>query len=469
MAVYGGRLIMATENTMVSTNSILNRWPTLVIASVIVVGIGFQLLPIAVARAGAVLVLVVQVLLERRAGSSNFLTSPLFLLGAVALVFYSLIVGVSDIPVSSTNIEDIDTLFGSDAERAIVVFGLACIAMHAIAAQNPETAKAKAGTGPDQGTFAIYLFATIAVIISMVNVGNYLSMEFGGPHIGAIRSVAAPAIAFCLLFLVHQSVRTSVSLKILIVVIIALSIAGMFYIQEGKKPLMILLAALLFWLRLKNVSLARLVAVGVTTVVVAIVLLQIMQMIRVPHGSMVRGEAGSTMRMFKDVLTAKLVMRQMETQYCFQSVIDKHRGQSFAPSRQLFWLQGLVPRALWPKKPNLSLGKGYALDYCGLWNGGPHSASITLLGQPVLHGGGAGLLLHGGFLLFCLGGLVWINRNPDSLSAVSIAALLPWLIDFDQDFALYTANAVKFFLVMAPLIWLAAAQSRFSRSGARLQ
>ncbi len=32
-----------------------------------------------------------------------------------------------------------------------------------------------------------------------------------------------------------------------------------------------------------------------------------------------------------------------------------------------------------------------------------------------------------------------------------VAALLPWLIDFDQDFAIYVANAVKFALVMAVL------------------
>ena len=80
--------------------------------------------------------------------------------------------------------------------------------------------------------------------------------------------------------------------------------------------------------------------------------------------------------------------------------------------------------------------------------------TITLLGQPVIQGGGIGLLLHGGILIIALGGVAWLGRKPESLSAVTAVALLPWLIDFDQDFALYVANAVKFFLVMLPLAFI---------------
>jgi len=45
-----------------------------------------------------------------------------------------------------------------------------------------------------------------------------------------------------------------------------------------------------------------------------------------------------------------------------------------------------------------------------------------------------------------------MNTNRTGLSTAFVVALLPWVIDFDQDFAMYVANAVKFSLVMAFLI-----------------
>jgi|GEM_PF-4773340 len=41
-----------------------------------------------------------------------------------------------------------------------------------------------------------------------------------------------------------------------------------------------------------------------------------------------------------------------------------------------------------------------------------------------------------------------------------VVALLPWLIDFDQDFALYVANAVKFFMAMLPVLFVAGLAER---------
>ena len=160
-----------------------------------------------------------------------------------------------------------------------------------------------------------------------------------------------------------------------------------------------------------------------------------------------------------------MVLRQAEIKYCLQTVIQKHQDQTFYPTKQLFWLKGLVPRVIWPEKPSLSMGADYARIYCGECDKAPpycgeiiknqHSASITLLGQPIIQGGTIGLLLHGGILIMCLGGLGWISRRDDQLATVTIVALLPWLIDFDQDFTMYVANAVKFFLAMTPLIFLA--------------
>ena len=117
-----------------------------------------------------------------------------------------------------------------------------------------------------------------------------------------------------------------------------------------------------------------------------------------------------------------------------------------------FWLKILIPRAFWAEKPNFSLGAEYAIKYCGLRPQSLHSASITLLGQPVVHGGIEGLLIHGLIIFFGLGGITILALKKPGLVRVVVFALLPWWIDFDQDFALYIGNIIKFILIMSPFI-----------------
>ena len=158
-----------------------------------------------------------------------------------------------------------------------------------------------------------------------------------------------------------------------------------------------------------------------------------------------------TREMYYRNIESKAVFRQTETGFCLDNVLKEHAAQPFAASKQLFWIKGLVPRVLWQDKPTLSLGKEYAVDYCSKQPRyvGNHSSSITLLGQPIIHGGIIGLVFHAGLLLLGLVAIERLNANPAALPAAVVAALLPWLMDFDQDFAMYIANAVKFALVMA--------------------
>jgi len=443
---------------------IFSRWLVPVAAGAVIVGVGFQVLPIMVARAAVVLIVLAQVFRESRTGDGQFLTSPLFLLGVITLVFFDLVPGLSEavfgykLPFQ----EYVGSFYGGTAERIMVIFGLACIAAHSLisyaARWCPQAAEgARKPARPD-----IYIFAAIALAVTLVNVGNFISMKSGGPNMLAIRSMAPPLLAFCLIYLARLSLGASGRDKWLIAGVFVLSIAGLFFILEGKKPFFIMLAGLLFWLRLKNVSLKNMIVLGTTSALLAIALIQISQMIRVPHASMLVPGSLSSTHMLNRVLHAKLVARQAASRYCLQGVVDEHWDQPFSPTKQKFWLQGLMPRALWPDKPNLSLGLAYAEKYCDkkLARQDPtwvlHSASITLLGQPVIYGGWAGLLLHGGILITCLGGVMWMGRNPHSVSAIAAVAMLPWLIDFDQDFTLFVANAVKFFLVMLPLIILTA-------------
>ena len=148
----------------------------------------------------------------------------------------------------------------------------------------------------------------------------------------------------------------------------------------------------------------------------------------------------------------KLLYRQTDTIHCLNKVLNVHSEDVFVLSEQFFWLKGLVPRIIWPEKPNLSEGQVYTQKYCRHNNHLNHYSSITLLGQPFIKGGNTGLFLNLGFLIFGLTGITWLTRERFSLSALSVAALSPWLVDMDQNFILYIANATKFFLIILPLI-----------------
>ena len=435
---------------------ILSRYPALIIATFVIVGAAFQILPISVVRAGAIATLLAQVYQEQRMGDIQFMTSPLFLLGAIVLTFFSLILAVTPFPSYAIHIKNIDSFFGSDAERVIVIFGLFSISIHSLIARRVSQIAEMNENGPTRAGKYVYTFAIIALIVSLAGTINFLSFKSGSTQLTEIRSISPPILAFSLMYLVYQALEASRRQKILIAVVVILSIASLVFIHEGKKPFFMIIVGLLYWFRLKKVSRKNIVLIGMILVPAFVGLLQIIQVVRAPNTSMLGNAHRSPPVMFMRVITAKLALRQEETRFCLQNVLAEHWQQPFSAKGQLFWLKGLVPRAIWLGKPSLSLGREYASRYCGLGGTGPHSASITLLGQPIIQGGGLGLLLHGGVLIACLGGMVWLGRNPQGLATLAVAALLPWLIDVDQDFALYVANAVKYFLVMLPLIVLVA-------------
>lgn len=444
--------------------SIFSQLITIIIAGIVIVGVAFQILPIVIAEVGAIMALLLQIFQENRTNNRQFLTSPLFLLGTIAIIFYSLIPIVSEPLPIAPRIEYIGSFFGSTADRLMIIFGLSCLIVHGLISGSGRHTEITNETSVTR-TKDIYIFSGIALVVSLANVINFIMLQSGGPNISTIRTATPPLLAFCLVYLVYLTSEESRLYKLMFAGIVLLTIGGLFVVHEGKIPVFILVAALLYGLRLKNIPIKNMVASGVVFALVIIALLQIMQAIRIPHASMLKQETPSS-EMFKTVLHAKIVWRQTETRFCLHNVIDEHRGQPFFVAQQFFWLKGLVPRALWPNKPNLSLGNVYAKKYCGQPKETITSGSITLLGQPIINGGLIGLLLHGGILITCLGGAAWLTQNPHKLSAIVIVALLPWLIDFDQHFTMFFANAAKFFLVMLPLIIYAARQEIRTHIGA---
>ena len=442
----------------------MERRLSVALALLVIVGVGFQLLPIAVIRYAAISVLILQICLELRVHSKQFLTSPLFLLGASALVFFSFVLGVVDTTYPGLPFHTIESHYGSDAERIFVIFGLCCLIVHSLISAETEQSLERS---QDMSTWSekyVIIYSAIALLVSSANVINYLSMQSGGLYFVTIRSLAAPLLGFCVIFLSRLSLKASRSQKLLIAGVIVLSIAGLFFMHEGKKPFFIIVAGLLYLARLNNLSVKQLFALAATFILFAIILVQVVQIIRVPHYSLLSTDKGPPASMIGTILKAKVILRQTETRYCFHQVIDKNWEQPFSVAKQFFWLKALVPSFLWSDKPSLSMGQIYGAEYCNEQIGSRHTTSISLLGQPIIQGGWIGLLLHGGLLIMCLGGLVWLIRTPQSLATVMVVALLPWLIDFDQEFAMFVANAVKFFLAQSPLALLAALSVAYTKS-----
>ena len=461
------------------------RSPAFYIAGTVAICCELEVLPIEAVRIGAVLALTLQIIYEQRAGSNQYLTAPLFILATISLIFFSAVFNVLETPIMRTGahyleqggrvivtassirlpLHTLETFYGSEAERVLVVFGLCCLAVHSVISEKGASPPESKNLLKEQAGEGFYLFAGAVLLLTMVNVANSISRKYGGPSSTEIQSLVPPLLSFSLVFLVYLAVP-STKWRVAIIAFLALIITmGLVYVGEAKKPVFIVFAALAYFLRRKNLSgKSMLIAAGVFVFAVVTVL-QGVDLLRTQNRFQPDVKPVLASTWVESVMRAKIILRQAATKYCLQSVIQKHQNQTFSPTKQLFWLKGLVPRAIWPEKPSLSMGADYASIYCGDCDNAPpycmknlgnqHSASITLLGQPIIQGGKIGFLLHGGILIICLGVFGWVSRRDNHLATVVIVALLPWLIDFDQDLAMYVANAVKFFFAMTPLIFLA--------------
>ncbi|HER26070.1 MAG TPA: hypothetical protein ENI69_03065 [Rhodospirillales bacterium] len=414
------------------------------------------------ARVGAAMALIAQAVVEIFTGRKRFLTSPLFLLSTMGVLLYSVVQGLwgRQSPWQTKEF-DFTGYVGSQAEATIVAFCMVALVSYVLMAHRSAL---PGGTGERAAApWPLFLLPLVASALTALtfylNVGQPQPVPFSGP----LRAVAPALISLSLCLLIRSAGARQIGDKLAVLLVTLLALAGLVYVGEGKIVMFILLAISLYAVRLMEFSATRLVLIALAGALIMLATVQVLQQTRwkVRPGT---GQADTT---YSQIFLKKGVWRQTETGHCLGAVLKAHGDQPLQISRQLFWLKGLVPRLLWPEKPNLSLGQEYAVKYCAKAPQflGQHSASITLLGQPVIMGGLIGLIIHGGLLILALAGIERLNRNPTALSTAFVAALLPWLIDFDQDFALYVANAVKFALVMAALLIPMALIERSAKTG----
>ncbi|MBT3359046.1 MAG: hypothetical protein HN403_05410 [Rhodospirillales bacterium] len=390
-----------------------------------------------VARIGALAVLSLQVFVELRHRQNRFMTSPLFLLSAIGVVFFSVVQGIWGMSAQP----DLATFVGSRAEGIILAFCMACQVFYLFASTEQRKDTAQKPRFPGQ---LVVLLILLTITVSSVDIALY---SLNTSLFGKVHFVAPALISISLCVLLLDAPTRGRNFKLTVFFLGIAMLGGLVYVGEGKVVIFILVAVSLYTIRLFNFSFSRMVLASLVALLVFMAFVLTIQQTR----WLVSVGPNPTSEMYSRNLMSKAVWRQTETGYCLGNVLKTHADEPFLADKQLFWVKGLVPRVLWPGKPNLSLGKEYAVDYCSKKprHVGYHSSSITLLGQPIIHGGMIGLVFHAGFLLLGLAAIERFNANPAALPAAMIVALLPWLMDFDQDFAMYIANAVKFALVMA--------------------
>ena len=439
----------------------------IVFAGLVAASFMFEWVPIKVLRYIAIIVLATQVWLEIKTKQRLLFTSPLFLLSSLSLIFFSFLQGMtvylSEIPGTS-----FISAVGSDAERYIAVFAMTTLSTHAsillyIDTNSVTKQIVKIKTNP----FILIFFIFAIIILTIAHVSYFYSpLDQTATFYNALRHLSPPLQAFMLVYFIRWCAGNGKKFNLLLALVFCISFAGMFAVGEGKIPIFIGMALLLYWLRLANISIKKTILSAIIFVILAMAGLYVMLTIRSSNSSLAFFLNGPSVTQMSeipitsnipDVLKVpvlKLIWRQTDTINCFKNVITTHWDEPFILSKQFFWIKGLMPRIVWPEKPYLSLGQSYSYRYCKKLRGVSHSSSITLLGQAVIQGGWIGLILHAGILIAGLGGITWLSRKPLSLATASTAALLPWLIDFDQNFGMYVANATKFFLVLLPLIFI---------------
>lgn len=418
-------------------------------------------------RIGLAVLISVQIYNELRRDERSFAISPALLMAGLVFLLFSIIpnfiIQLIDtvehlFPTNELFLQrafrvdvEVKAYFGSQAERFILVFCAVGLAVHG----GVRLIFGSAIIDLPVGTFHRNRRASLLFLISVLFTVFFLAQTqtnlFGTAVNRPLHTVFGPIQSLLLLWLLHSAtILKEIGFR-RVVMLFIVTTGVMVLVGHGKIPAFIAVSAFVYYIATTCMSFRRIITLIVGSALVLLIVIQVVQIRRLPHASIINSER-QFLRNFSEVIVGKLSARQTETGYCFNRVLGMHVDDNFEIAKQAFWLKILIPRAFWAEKPDFSLGAEYAIKYCGLGSQSRHSASITLLGQPVVHGGIEGLLIHGLIIFLGLGGITILAFKKPGLVRVVVFALLPWWIDFDQDFALYVGNIIKFLLIMSPFI-----------------
>jgi hypothetical protein len=352
----------------------------------------------------------------------------------------------------------LNALVNGGGETSVAWFALAAGALHVLLfPQLTEPGMRRSDAWP---LWMLGLLGGAALVLALLN-----HPALAG-HLGTatLRNLSIPLIAVLLSALAFGSANRPVGRMILIPAL-ALTFGAMIMMKMGKAPIFIAGSVILLHVIVSGTS-ARYLAILAACAFGAL-------LVSVTAIGLLRYGPSADSSMLWSAVPSKLVHRQVETLYCLDNVTISV-GRDGAQGRIGDLFVGVIPRVLWPEKPSLSNGSDYAVAYCGYSvagitasSGNVHSASISLLGEPVLRTAspaqGVAICI---ILVALLGGMALLAPRLGDAGLIAFAALFPWLVDFDQGFALFLALGLKNLLIVLPvayvLVWT---QRRLARVG----
>lgn len=393
------------------------------------------------------------------------LMSPLLVLSAISLSFYStgpaLILWQADSTPAATN-PALVAFSGSFGDRLFILFSALSLAAaslvflaHGCLSQRALNRPPLKGRPLVRTTLVILAFSAAVghAAGAETEVSHWLQDHLPGSLFRNLLDSLPPVLAASLSILFVDAILASSAKRltvtsILILVCCAIPAAAGF----GKLPSFIVFSCALLWLVMGKSRLHTKAAIFGAALLFAGASLGAMVYTR---GGQLPDQPLRALPQIAEAvgnsLAERLGRRQYLTGYCFVRAVDIH-SVSPQDGDPFYFLLALVPRAVWPDKPNLSPFQEYAVRYCPGYFAPDEAASISLLGEPVVRNGVVGLGVALAVLFAGLGTVTLLLSHGGWVGLATLTALMPWLIDFDQNFSLYWANALKMFLFMAPVL-----------------
>ena len=228
---------------------------------VLIVGIGSFAggIYIELARGGAVFVLLLQIVVELKGGDKRFITSPLFLLSAIGIFFFSVTqaIWVPEGP-WPTKVREFTLYIGSQAEAVIISFCMACLIGYIWASRRPTYIDliTKAPNFLNSNRLIFFLFTlVIGLSVSDVALKVLITTNVGmSSFVAKAHFIVPPLLALSFCLLVHASPKRGVLYKGAVFLCLMTSLGGLIYVGESKIVLFILASILLYIFRLFDFS-----------------------------------------------------------------------------------------------------------------------------------------------------------------------------------------------------------------------
>lgn len=398
-----------------------------------------------------------------RSGRHELFLSPLYALGVLVLLFYGLGPAVylqffPDPPASSSVLGHTMTAayVNSVAETYVLQFAALCLCAATIVLKLRRNAHPEFRPSTEdqrQRYAAIFAPALVIICTGLFAAGRWhpATAAFMSEGIGReLNHALAPATALGCISMAYFSRHRPIAYRLATAAILIGSTSVMIFSTSlAFIAVYIALAAITVYAFAGGASLKRLAIAA--SIIVALVLSALTLTLTVrTHGWVNETPQASSDKVFP-LIMGKIFQRQGVSGYCLDRVIRLYRGAE--NTNPFYFTAAIIPRILWKEKPNLSRGPEFGEIYCGQHGSVArgHNESITLIGEPLLHAGIAGLIVAQMFLVILLAGISLIGTSGSPLYLIVMATLLPWTATFQPNFAQYFGTMVKVFLTLSPL------------------